>query len=536
MQHLLGAPDPTRIAEAFESGDLATIEDLSDELWYRFPAEYGPQIARVAARLSPAELEQHPRLLLAAFQAHQFGRRGDNEAQRGFLQVYVTRGRRYALRYATFPKPADLLAAGVIAMIGARLRGDYAEAERIGSDIADRLAEMPEPEPLPWLDAGGRRPGWLSMQRSLTAMLSGRYEDALTHARTSFEQMGPPPSRHYAGVNAAATAALLSALAGSHRSATRWLEEVRQSGTPDMLMQDLVMAPAHLATALLSMDALSERAARRSLRRLGDPHAPYEVWPFIAAAWARYGNLFGSPFAALAQLEDVIEAHGAKSQQARIAGGLLLRLRADLLLAAGDGAAVIGLAADHPSQEMLRIPLARAHLRAGELGTAIRLSSPPLRWTTTTRRDTLDHLLILAAAQLRRGEETDAGALFLRAHEYLIATGNRSAFREMNPDDLQALCALTKIESPLGAHTVPAARHAEVHLPRLTPRELIVLRALSTSDTLGGIAARLNVSLNTVRSQARSVYRKLGVSRREDAVAAALRMGLLGGEAPQRTS
>nr|NLD40610.1 response regulator transcription factor [Actinomycetales bacterium] len=49
------------------------------------------------------------------------------------------------------------------------------------------------------------------------------------------------------------------------------------------------------------------------------------------------------------------------------------------------------------------------------------------------------------------------------------------------------------------------------------------------------IAKRLGVSVNTVKSQLRSSYRKLGVSSREEAVTAAIGLGLLtGGSTTQR--
>ena len=60
----------------------------------------------------------------------------------------------------------------------------------------------------------------------------------------------------------------------------------------------------------------------------------------------------------------------------------------------------------------------------------------------------------------------------------------------------------------------------------LTRRERVVLAELSEDVTLEEIAARLWVSRNTVKSQLRSVYRKLGVSTRADAVAWAREAGL----------
>lgn len=60
----------------------------------------------------------------------------------------------------------------------------------------------------------------------------------------------------------------------------------------------------------------------------------------------------------------------------------------------------------------------------------------------------------------------------------------------------------------------------------LSSRERIVLAELTVGDTLEGIGARLHVSRNTVKSQVRSVYRKIGVSTRAEAIAWAHAAGL----------
>ena len=63
----------------------------------------------------------------------------------------------------------------------------------------------------------------------------------------------------------------------------------------------------------------------------------------------------------------------------------------------------------------------------------------------------------------------------------------------------------------------------------LTPAELRLLPYLQTHLTIGEIAERLFVSRNTVSTQVGSIYRKLGVSSRNDAVQHATSIGLLGG-------
>ena len=61
----------------------------------------------------------------------------------------------------------------------------------------------------------------------------------------------------------------------------------------------------------------------------------------------------------------------------------------------------------------------------------------------------------------------------------------------------------------------------------LSPRELQVLTLLASRETLEDIGHRLYISRNTVKTYTSRVYRKLGASGRDDAVAAARRLGLL---------
>jgi LuxR family maltose regulon positive regulatory protein len=61
----------------------------------------------------------------------------------------------------------------------------------------------------------------------------------------------------------------------------------------------------------------------------------------------------------------------------------------------------------------------------------------------------------------------------------------------------------------------------------LSARELEVLRYLPTMLTASEIAAELHVSVNTIKAHTRSIYRKLGASRRQVAVVRAYEYGIL---------
>ncbi|WP_066583064.1 helix-turn-helix domain-containing protein [Cellulomonas timonensis] len=74
--------------------------------------------------------------------------------------------------------------------------------------------------------------------------------------------------------------------------------------------------------------------------------------------------------------------------------------------------------------------------------------------------------------------------------------------------------------------TIEIARPAAQLAEPLTRRERVVLGELAEDVTLEEIATRLFVTRNTVKSQVRSVYRKIGVSTRAEAVAWAEAAGL----------
>lgn len=74
------------------------------------------------------------------------------------------------------------------------------------------------------------------------------------------------------------------------------------------------------------------------------------------------------------------------------------------------------------------------------------------------------------------------------------------------------------------AHLLP---HELVSVPTLTPGEYTVLRELASGDTTESIATNLYLSVNTIKTHLRGIYRKLEVSNRRDALKAARRGGLI---------
>ena len=92
-----------------------------------------------------------------------------------------------------------------------------------------------------------------------------------------------------------------------------------------------------------------------------------------------------------------------------------------------------------------------------------------------------------------------------------------------------ALGTLVEQVAEFRSTVTSAERVGEAHASPLTPAELRLLPYLQTHLNIREIAARLFISRNTVNSEVTSIYRKLGVSSRSDAVRQATTIGLLGG-------
>jgi LuxR family maltose regulon positive regulatory protein len=72
-----------------------------------------------------------------------------------------------------------------------------------------------------------------------------------------------------------------------------------------------------------------------------------------------------------------------------------------------------------------------------------------------------------------------------------------------------------------------AARMEAIGSSSLTAAELRLLRLLGTHHSFRGIGEQLYLSRHTVKSHAMSIYRKLGVSSRGEAIQRARELGLL---------
>jgi LuxR family maltose regulon positive regulatory protein len=130
------------------------------------------------------------------------------------------------------------------------------------------------------------------------------------------------------------------------------------------------------------------------------------------------------------------------------------------------------------------------------------------------RLDTGYGLLALAEVALLAGERQEANELHARAARQISSCAD--------PGILAQRLGRTSRTTP-PREGLPTDGSAD----DLSPRELAVLRLMSSELTLREIGDQLYVSFNTVKTHARNVYAKLRVSSRADAVARARELKLL---------
>ena len=184
-----------------------------------------------------------------------------------------------------------------------------------------------------------------------------------------------------------------------------------------------------------------------------------------------------------------------------------------------------------------RVALARAQLALGKHAPGLDLIEPLLEPGWPYREPAIQARLIEAIVADRQHRDTAALAALTTAVDLAQPESIRRPFLVQGA----RLAALLLRYQHLGGrhagfvadlvdHLGPVNAEPEASslmVEHLTERELIVLHYLPTMLKAGEIAADLFVSVNTVKAHLRSMYRKLGVSNRREAVERARSIGLL---------
>ncbi len=325
----------------------------------------------------------------------------------------------------------------------------------------------------------------------------------------------------------------LAALSGELSLARRLLAEADAAEWPPGWRGSSPADFFNLCGAVLALEDGDPHAAGKSLDAAGPLVDMVEHWTIYALVRARRDRLAGEVEAGLVRVQRLREQRGS-APLTPMARSLLDAAEAELLLAAGEPAEARRIAARSAKHSApCGIALARAELALNRTSEAAVQAHRVLSTAGIATRNRLEAELVLACSALRTGHERDAATLLPRIAELVRSTGMRAPLRAISLRDRDALREgmIHAGVSPdiVSLIAVEASRtDADVTLMRgLSPREHAVLEVLAETGAIDEIAARLYVSRNTVKSQLRTVYRKLGVSSREAALTRAAVLGLL---------
>jgi len=327
---------------------------------------------------------------------------------------------------------------------------------------------------------------------------------------------------------AALCAARVAAMVGDRHGTRRWLEVAGKLGHDGPLpdgTQSLRSAIA-LIRSDFGFDGVADMvdAAETAEAVESDPSSPWFAQARLNLGYGRH--LSGEPHHAIPPLEEAAQSHAA-TPLVRILALAVLSLaegelgrvaQADELAHAARHAAEERGLRDAPEASLVSTALGVAAARAGNPGEARGELERSLRvrWRTVglSPWPTLNGLLALADLELDAGEHCKARVLVDQARDILAPlAGDQDALR----------MRLSAIEHGLAEPSQAERASAE----SLTEREETVLRLLPGELSLRDIGERLFVSVNTIKTHTRAIYRKLGVSSRDEAIQRARERGIL---------
>jgi LuxR family maltose regulon positive regulatory protein len=260
----------------------------------------------------------------------------------------------------------------------------------------------------------------------------------------------------------------------------------------------------------------------------------------VAMVRARIGATTGTPRAALARLAEARRQLTVVASLPALARSVVLA-EAQLWLVCGEVRTAHRLleeySLDNPLPAWSAVIRARLYLIEGRSAAAANVLGPFLETPQPSRLWQVEANLLHAQAVAAMGDRVEAGRCLDRALMIAESEGIRRPFTEMGatawellahyvPADSGHRDLAERLVSDLSTPAARAVRPASLDEP-LTSRELTVLRYLQSMMSTAEIAEVLYLSVNTVKTHLKSIYRKLGTGRRRDAVERARELQLL---------
>lgn len=374
-------------------------------------------------------------------------------------------------------------------------------------------------------------------QRGICLMFLGRLGEAqgdLLHAL----RLGEGSGSRALDIEVLGCLALVAYFSGAPAVPGDYVALARAASQGTGVLATVGGAPALLAEALLFLDQGSVGDAEKCIDSLKQVSPGSEYDPLASLAVGLLYRGLNVPLDELDELEQMQIAL-RQWQSAPLLQQLHDANRSGALIAIGEfsiARETIGrLAADEHHASCPARYEARLAFAVGDFDTVVRLANECHALGDGHAPRSLAFLdLLAAAAHHCLGDLATARAGFDRALMRAARTGWRRQFTELPHDRLRRMLdELNTRHLPADARLVADELGASIKpdnsaesLPPLSPRERLVLGHMIAGRTRQQISTHLMVSPNTVKAQVRSIYRKLGVVTRHEAVHRAQKFGL----------
>lgn len=409
--------------------------------------------------------------------------------------------------------PADQLDVFILSqMVAHRFSGDMSAALNYARRLEDRIQQM--------LSDSRQRPDgplWFFHQQiGSTTLASGDTAKALSNLSIA-RQLGRLSRQPDAERLALGRIALSHTIRGSHDDAMLVLEDAVQLDYPTAAHVGSALATERTVAALVGVERLSS-----SVDTLVAALEPYDSaefsWPFALLARSRALLAKHRPDDAFEVLRLANDAHTV--QRDTFAADVIASESIKALCAKGDSSAAWSMAdsptASGPLSLLATIELALHDSRLDFAATKIHEALSDHSLTPGHRAEAIFLAGWLSILQGRDIDQTAASRLLRMSHN-----GNTRRIMAAMPRQLiqQVRAALPPAQAEeFDLVTVDLANVEAKPRPRLTPSELRVLIALPSHPTTASIATDFNLSANTIKSQLKSLYNKLGCTSRETAI------------------
>lgn len=421
----------------------------------------------------------------------------------------------------------DVITLGTAHAVIHRLAGEFGESSRLASQMASIVGDASSEQQI---TVASVLPA-MRLQWAISHQLAAQMSLADPEFRRAFAGAATVQNEAFART-ATGGLAMDHALRGEVKYAAEWIAaESRYAEAPGWL-GPRVRVGGLVAKVIAALDRMDTPAAEAALRDLGQPNATEELWaPMVVA---RCGVLQAQGHADIGL--DLITRSSSTFRrwitEDSLARKLLSITAAHLYCALGQGNAALDALSwappDHPATRVIR---GTVFLLGGDAAAALAEVQAALACGEAPPRVTISALMVAGAAQVQIGEPERSRRSFLRATEMAWQTGLTRPLLTLPKTRRTRLLADGLIERDLEQiwreHAGVELTPAEIRLVLLTARELAVVERLASGDSLTTIAKSFFISPNTVKSQMRTMYRKLGVNTRDDAVRAAKGMSLI---------